>query len=285
MSSPSTECPLPETVDLALVNCAESGELDLPVLPATVSRVLDLSQDPSCDIQEVAQLIERDQSLAAHVLHISNSSAFSPTQPIVSLQQAITRLGLSTLCEVTVSIVLKGSAFEAPGFEPVLKELWRHSAATGVFAKEVARALRRNVEGAFLCGLLHDIGKPIVLGLLPKLCKKARVKLTPELAEAAMDRHHAIMGTLLVKEWELAPWVDAVTEFHHNYENATAHRTEAMVTCLADNLAHWAMGSRELSEEDLFQLPVLADLDLYESDLRKLLDGRDNAVDTAKAFA
>ena len=263
----------------------ESGDLDLPVLPATVSRVLALSQDPACDIQEVSELIERDQSLAAHVLHIANSSAFSPTQPIVSLQQAVTRLGLSTLCEVTVAIVLKGSAFDVPGFEPVLKELWRHSAATGVFAKEVARSLRRNVEGAFLCGLLHDVGKPVTLSLLPQVCKKARVRLTPELAEAAMEKHHGVMGGLLIKEWALPSWVETVAEYHHDYQSAPQHQTEAMVTCLADNLAHWAMrSSKEVTEEDLFELSVVEDLDLYEENVRNLLDGRDQAVENAMAF-
>lgn len=285
MSSTPTDSPLPTSVDAALTEKAEAGELDLPVLPATVSRVLSLSQDAACDIQEVASLIEQDQSLAAHVLHIANSSAFSPTQPIVSLQQAITRLGLSTLCEVTVAIVLKGSAFEVPGFEPVLKELWRHSAATGVFAKEVARTLRRNVEGAFLCGLLHDVGKPVTLTLLPAVCKEVRVKLTPEIAEAAMERHHSLMGALLVKEWELPPWVETVTRYHHDYENAQQHQTEAMVTCLADNLAHWAMrSSKDVSEEDLFNLSVVGDLDLYEENVRSLLDGRDKAVESAMAF-
>jgi len=285
MSSTPTDSPLPPSVDAALTERAESGDLELPVLPATISQVLDLSQDPDCDIQEVTTLIERDQSLAAHVLHIANSSAFSPTQPIVSLQQAITRLGLSTLCEVTVAIVLKGSAFEVPGFEPVLKDLWRHSAATGVFAKEVARTLRRNVEGAFLCGLLHDIGKPVTLSILPKVCKAARVKLTEEIAEAAMDRHHEVMGALLVREWALPSWVETVTRYHHDYENAEQHQTEAMVTCLADNLAHWAMKSnKKISEDELLELSVLGDLDLYEEDLRKLLDGRDHAVENAMAF-
>jgi len=285
MSSAQTDSPLPPALDEALSERVESGQLDLPVLPTTASRVLGLSQDSGCDIGEVAALIERDQSLAAHVLHIANSAAFSPTQKIVSLQQAITRLGLSTLCEVTVAIVLKGSAFEVPGFEPALKELWRHSAATGVFAKEIARTLRRNVEGAFLCGLLHDIGKPVTLSLLPSVCKEVKVKLTDEIALAAMDQHHSLMGAMLVKEWELAPWVETVARHHHDYENATEHQTEVMVTCLADNLTHWAMESKEISEEALFELPVVADLDLYEDDLQSLLDGRDRAVDTAKAFA
>lgn len=150
--------------------------------------------------------------------------------------------------------------------------------------RKSARTLCRNVEGAFLCGLLHDVGKPITLSILPEICKEAKVKLNQEIGEAAMEHYHSLMGGMLVKEWGLPPWVETAARHHHDYENAQDHPIEAMVTCFADNLAHWAMQSGEVSEEDLFELPVVADLDFYEDDVHALLAGRDRAIEIAEAF-
>ena len=283
--STNSESLLPVSVRTSLVERAENGQLELPVLPDSVARVLTLSQSPDSDVYEIAGLIERDQSLAAHVLHLSNSAAFAPTQPIVSLQQAVARLGMSTLCEVTLAVVLKGSVFEVPGFERTLARLWRHSAAAGVFAKEIARTLRRNVEGAFLCGLLHDVGKPVTLSVLANICEEVHVELDTEIGEAAMDDYHSLMGAMLVRDWGLAPWVEAAAAHHHDYSEAQEHRTEAMVVCFADQLAHWAMGTNDVEEEDLFGLQVVTDLDLYQDDVRRLLAGRDAAIEIAEAFA
>lgn len=281
---PPSESPVPASVDVLLCERVESGEFELPVLPETAAQVLTLSQDVACETKDVAALIERDQSLAAHVLRMANSVAFSPAQPIVSLQQGITRLGLSTLCEITVAVVVKGTVFKVPGFERALRDLWRHSSMTGVFAKEIARTVRRNVEGAFLCGLLHDIGKPVTLSFLPEICKATSVELSAEIGEAAMERHHSLIGGVLMGKWGLAPWVETAATYHHDYANARDHKISAMVTCLADHLAHWAMQSRDISEEDLFELPVVADLDLYEGDLTSLLAERDRAIEMAETF-
>jgi HD-like signal output (HDOD) protein len=93
------------------------------------------------------------------------------------------------------------------------------------------------------------------------------------------------MGGLLIREWALPSWVETVARYHHDYQNAPQHQTEAMVTCLADNLAHWAMkSSKDVTEEELFELSVVEDLDLYEENVRSLLDGRDQAVESAMAF-
>ena len=60
---------------------------------------------------------------------------------------------------------MQSGVFRVPGYEPVLNQLWRHALASGAFAKEIARVRRLNVESAFLCGLLHSVGKPALLQL------------------------------------------------------------------------------------------------------------------------
>lgn len=80
-------------------------------------------------------------------------------------------LGITLLSEIAFTASLKVGAFQIPGYEDDVKKLWRHSLATGAFAKEVARVKRMNVESAYLCGLLHEIGKPVVLRITTTIAR------------------------------------------------------------------------------------------------------------------
>ena len=77
-----------------LRDSALSGELKLPVLPAVAADVLACIDGDDCDAHSLAELIQRDPSLAANLLRVANSARFAPSEPIVSLNQAISRLGL-----------------------------------------------------------------------------------------------------------------------------------------------------------------------------------------------
>lgn len=118
---------------------------------------------PQADAVQLSALIHRDPALAGQVLRIANSPTYMPRMPIVSLQQAVARLGLNTVTEIAFVASLQGGAFKVPGYEGELKQLWRHAIASAAFAKEIARLRRSNVEAAFLCGVLHAIGKPALL--------------------------------------------------------------------------------------------------------------------------
>ena len=140
-----------------------AGRLELPFLPTTATQVLGACNEGSCDARELSELIQTDQSLAGHVLRIANSAAYAPLEPIVSLQQATSRLGMQTMCEIALAVSMKGRVFKVPGYQTKVRAMWVHSAMAGCYAKEIARKIRHNVEGAFLCGLLHDVGKPVVM--------------------------------------------------------------------------------------------------------------------------
>src|SRR6185503_16029782 len=143
-----------------LIERLDSGELELPVIPAAAASVLEACRDDENGARQVAEIMQRDPSLAGHTLRLSNSAAYGSTEPIVSLSQAIARLGLSIVSEITLAVALKGRVFSVARFDAQIRVLWVHSAGAGIWAREIARMRRRNVEGAFLCGLLHDVGRP-----------------------------------------------------------------------------------------------------------------------------
>lgn len=274
---------LPEGVRRLLRERIENN-LELPFQSNTAAQVLEICNDERCDAQKLAEVISFDPSLAGHVLSVSNSAVYAPTEPIVSLQQAVSRLGVRTICEIAVAVSLKGRVFDVPGHAVRLREMWMHSAAAGVYTKEVARSLRMNVEGAFLCGLLHDVGKPIVLQNLVDLSRtKTEKPVPPGILEAAMDEFHEAVGGMMVRHWELPKWMAEVVEHHHDYTGADEARRETMVTRLGDVLASWALAEGDAPFEG--DLDVQRALDLYPEDIERLLERRTSVLEIAEALA
>jgi putative nucleotidyltransferase with HDIG domain len=150
--------------------------------------------------------------------------------------------------------------------------LWEHSVAAAHFAKEIARVRRRNVESAFLCGLLHDVGKPVVLTLLDDAASQFKVRFSLPALYAAMQEFHLIAGVALAERWRLPVQVLEAVAFHHDYVAAPTCSEAVMQTCLADYLAYFvALAGEGLDEETLRELPVLEDLNLYPDELDALL--------------
>jgi len=263
----------------------ETGALQLPLLPGSVAEVMARVQDPSCEVSALAELVERDPALAAHVLRVANSSAYAPREPIVSLQQAASRIGFSALGEIALGVVLRGRVFRASERSRALTTLWRHSAETGLWAKEVARALRRNVEGAFLCGLLHDLGRAVLIDTLSELEQAEHIALAPHELDEALERLHAEVGARLLQAWELPSWMVAAVDAHEQPHAAESSSAEAHQTALANALAHFDPAGGEAELERLHAHASLPVLGLYADELDALLAQRARILQRAQALS
>jgi HD-like signal output (HDOD) protein len=267
-----------EQLEQALVQKIEKGEVELPLLPQVASQVMALTSDPSADAAKLSSLIHQDQALAAHVLRIANSPAYMPRSPVVSLQHAVAMLGINLLSEIAFTASLKTGAFQIPGHEEEVKSLWRHSLASGAFGKEVARARRVNVESAYLCGLLHGIGKPVVLRTLATLTRDKKLPVAkPEFA-VLVEGYHMRVGGLIADKWGLPKQVAEVIHYYADYDHATTFRQECMLTCVADRLATHLLSPDDMPEEQLRDHPVFAELNLYPNDIDQLIAGKDKVL-------
>ncbi|MCE9593193.1 MAG: HDOD domain-containing protein [Planctomycetes bacterium] len=269
----------------ALGEQVDGGAVELPVMPEAAAQILDLVNDPAADAKKLATILQRDPSLAGHVLRVANSTAFAPREPIVSLQQAISRLGFNNLRQISTAVAVKSKVFNVRGFEDLLREIWFHSATAGAYAKEIARIRRHNVEGAFLCGLLHDVGKPIVLQSAVDLVAAKGERVERLVVEAAMDALHGRVGGLLVKKWKLPAFMVSVMLHHHDPSGAEEHVEDARIACLADQLAYWAKDGVPERAEELRRHPVVAALNLYAEDWQALVDARERVIQVAEAYA
>ncbi|MEE8492501.1 MAG: HDOD domain-containing protein [Nitrospirales bacterium] len=269
----------------ALAERIEQGTLDLPLLPQVASQVMALTGDPNTDAARFSSLIHQDQALAGHILRIANCPAYMPRSPIVSLQQSIAWLGLNILAEIAVTISLQNGVFRVQGYKAEIKQLWRHAFATALYGKEIARLGRHNVESAFLCGLLHSIGKPVILHAVSELQKQVETTLPWDAMHMLMQEYHTQVGTVMADRWNLPSQVRAAITYYDNYMQAPSHPQAAMTTCLANRFATHLIDPQTLTEQAVREQPVVRDLNLYPDDLTALFEKRDTILTSADAMA
>jgi len=260
--------------------------LELPMLPEAAARIIALCEGGTAGARDIQGVLERDPSLASHVLRLANSALFAPVEPVVSLQQASSRLGMTTIRNLALAVSLQGRIFCGKQHEDLTRTMWRHSALAAVFARDLARCLRKNGDAAFLCGLMHDVGRPIVLQAAiqrPDLLSSGAEG--PQLLEASMDEFHARVGARLVQAWGLPYPTAAIIACHHEPEAALEHAPDARIVQLADLLAHWAV--EDVLEESDFPLddPVIAELGLTDAQMGAILASRQQALSFAMALA
>jgi len=260
--------------------------LELPMLPEAATRIIALCEDGAADAHDIQGVLERDPSLASHVLRLANSAMFAPVEPVVSLQQAVSRLGMTTIRNLALAVSLQGRVFCAKQHEELTRAMWKHSAVAAVFARDLARRLRRNADVAFLCGLMHDVGRPVVLqAAIQRPDLLSAEAEGAELLEAAMDEFHARVGGRLVQAWGLPPPIAAVIAAHHEPDAALENAADARIVRLADVLSHWAV--EDVLEESDFPLdePVIAELGVTEAQMNALLASRQQALAFAMALS
>ncbi|MCA9471413.1 MAG: HDOD domain-containing protein [Nitrospirales bacterium] len=256
----------------------EGGTLDLPLLPQVANQVLLVADDPNADPSKLSSLIQQDQALAGQILRIANSPAYLPRSPIASLQQAIAWLGLNMLSGIAFSVSVQSGVFNVKGFEKEIKGLWRHALMTGLYGKEIARKIRHNVENAFLCGLLHGIGKPVVLHIVLGISKPRNLHPTWPMIEQLMDESYVPIGSQLAESWKLPEPVRETIRLHQEqaYTQSTSPTKGAIITCLASTMASFHLDPMSIDEDALRTLPVVQDLNFYPEDMDALLELHDS---------
>jgi HD-like signal output (HDOD) protein len=241
----------------AVLELLAEGELELPPLPGHVAELLALLGESEADMRRVAAVVARDPVLAAGALRQANSPLYAPVAPIHSLPEAVARLGGRALSALVTGIALRRGVFQGSGLAHGLVErLWAHAALAGSLARSVARERRGDQDGALLIGLVHDVGRPLALGLLVRAQRRLDPErgLAPAALRSAADALHEDLGAMLVGEWDLPAHLMVAAGCHHEPDAAEQHPHAAVLAHVADRLAHWVQsGGGRAPEPDLVQ--------------------------------
>jgi putative nucleotidyltransferase with HDIG domain len=222
---------------------------DQPRLPAAfqiLPRMMSLLDDPEADCNDLAELIRIDPVLTAAVFRVSNSARFAVHGLAHSLSQAIVRLGFREVFRVILEIVTAPALKDADVSLFGRVDLWQHSLATAVASQVLAERLtQQDPEVAFSAGLLHDIGKSILLraardqyaDLLEKCADNNRSVKFAEWELFGTD--HAEVGGDLLRAWKFPARIASVVAAHHRPETTSGdHQSLAALVCIGNVIAY-----------------------------------------------
>jgi putative nucleotidyltransferase with HDIG domain len=275
---------VPPSIRAELEQKLQAGALDLPLLPGVAMDITSAAAREDVDARAIAEMLKRDASLSAHVLRIVNSPVYSPRAQIVSLQQAVARVGAVKIREIALVIACRAGVFKAKGYEREIDEVFRHSIGTALFAQEIARHTRNNVEDAFLCGLLHDVGRPVLLQALVTLLREAHVNVEREAILELVRELHESAGAALAKAWALPETVVSALSKHHA-PSVEQESVPVRIVALADRFAHLTFAADALTPEAVSGHPALAALEIYPDVLDKIIKRASVVRDTTGALS
>jgi putative nucleotidyltransferase with HDIG domain len=232
--------------------------LSLPTLPTIQARLLEMVDNPKVTGEELGKVIAEDQAVTARILKACNSAYYGLRSEISSVETAVVLLGFDTVREIAVGVsVLQYFRLDSTlgGFDPA--HFWEHSAAVGSIARWLARRFHPAIAGeAYLGGLLHDLGKLILMQYFPKdftecLTEAARGKqYLFEVETEYLGVDHAQVGAWLAAKWKLPASVCDCIAFHHCPWLAEERPSLVASVALANLLAQYSQlgdsGSRKL---------------------------------------
>jgi HD-like signal output (HDOD) protein len=218
---------------------------DLPALPETVVIAMRLINDPNVTANRLQLIIAKDQALTARILKIVNSAMFCFDREISTLSHAITILGLETVRSVIVaaSVQQLAQATATSAKDLTTQLFWEHSWGAAVGAKAIAVFTRYPMsEEAFTCGLLHDMGKMVLLRNRGEQYREILNEVyrgTTTFCEAELRTFgftHAHVGALLALKWHFPPQLVEGILYHHDFASAPNHPRLTAIATLADRM-------------------------------------------------
>ncbi len=216
---------------------------DLPALPDHIAELQTLCRKKDVSIKELASGVAADPSLAALVLRLANSAGFVTLRRIDSLDDGIKVIGLRNLHSILVASAARSIMDDR--FSS-FKSVWNHCNKTAAYARAIAFEIniKKELEKVFLAGLLHDLGKIVLLSANSELTEhieevsvKREMKTSTVLEEVSIGISHSSIGRMIAEKWNFPEYLVETISLHHSpLESSDEVRDIVFVTYLANVL-------------------------------------------------
>ncbi len=228
-----------------IVSAIKNGILDevnaLPTFPKNIMELQAMCNDSKTTINAISEKISHDPSLTADVLKLANSAGFITAKRIESISEAVITIGLKNL-----DLILKAAAMRKILDKRYKKfeQIWDHCNKTAYFARNLAIEMGRPdiSHNVFIAGLLHDIGKIVLLSTdlnlvnqISMMVDNRKIRTSTILEEIYIGISHSTIGAMIADKWNFpADLIDAIRNHHSPLNAEPAHVDIVMIVYLAN---------------------------------------------------
>lgn len=245
---------------LGVVKKFKAGNIDLPVLPKVVHEIEEVIKKPDSDAKKLADVIERDAVISIRLLTVANSPIYRGTDKITTVRQAIPRLGVKETQSIVLTIASK-SIYKTKNAQimVLMEKLWLHSLASAYASKAIAQKLALgDVESFFLMGLLHDVGKVLLVRALTDIIPETDSISIDDVISTIQEVHCSFGEAYLLQGGSDEKFVQAAAS-HDKQKYFKTSKKEVLVVNLANYLTR-KIGYSLFNDEEI----VLSELESAE---------------------
>ena len=195
---------------------------DIPPVPKTALDLLELTNDIMANAGKATEILSKDPALSMKVLKAANSAKYGYARHIATVSQAVVILGFKGLRNLILGLAVYKFLNEKGSEEG--KHLWRHLITTASLSKMLTDKLgQEDPELGFLCGLIHDIGKAVLINrrteIYNELFQRSEAENIPinELEETFLGFTHADLGRDVCRSWLFCKVLVKVVSLHHKH--------------------------------------------------------------------
>ncbi len=221
------------------------GIRQLESMPAQAARAFQLASDPKAKGADFVKVIESDEVISARIIRVANSVYFFRGTPANDIDKAVANIGLDELRCLLSASMLK-SLLQGRG--AAREQVWANGVATGICCRALSRYTNIPDGEAFLCGLLHDVGKLIMIRRAGQLYDKV-IRLVGgdksfvQAEDEVFELNHVEVGKWVAEIWNFPPpAIRAISGHHEPWTTDPKRRGKgtqpAMLVKVADIIAH-----------------------------------------------
>lgn len=235
------------------INTSEQQQIDailcsgvgIPPQPTILLELDKLINRPGNSLVAIGNLIGKDVGLTAAVFKVVNSSFYKPRSRVEDITKAITIIGLTQVVNIIKGVSLRKVL---GGHEPIYDKFWERSGEiatlSAIIASKQISACNIAPDQAYMAGLFHECGVPILMQRFPEYCRAFRLNQGvnwPNFREEdrRFNTDHTVVGSLVAKHWGLPDFICKAVRFHHDRLHV-GHAALTMVSILqmARHLLH-----------------------------------------------
>jgi len=218
---------------------------ELPSLPAIFRLVSEQLDDHGYSLEQIGNTLQNDPAITTRILKLVNSSYYGLPGQVTSVTLAVNLLGRERCKHVLIGSVLDGvfEDGENPAFS--IQEFWQHSIKTALIARQLAGYTDgiEEPEAMFTAGLLHDIGKLLLIERFPEemlaaeetMIRRRIDELSAEISQVGLT--HTAVGEALMQHWGLPDILVECARYHHETVHDGPNRRATHLVYLANRLS------------------------------------------------